>query len=206
MAFKAERPIGGPFQPDRCPYKVGVMRFTVNGQPVEYRMDPRTPLLWALRDASNLTGTKYGCGSGECGACTVHIDGNAVRSCQVTIAQIEGSFVTTIEALSRDRSHQVHKALLQQSVPQCGFCQSCIIMAAAALIDKNPNPTDADIDSAITNICRCGTYPRIREAIRLAGRVKSGQEQVAAAPPPGIDPADAAREVPAIRKLPGRGK
>jgi isoquinoline 1-oxidoreductase alpha subunit len=178
------------------------MRFTVNGQPVEYRMDPRTPLLWALRDASNLTGTKYGCGSGECGACTVHIDGNAVRSCTVTIAQVEGSFVTTIEALSRDRSHPVQQAWVSASVPQCGYCQSGMVMAAAALIDKNPNPSDAEIDSAITNICRCGTYPRIREAIRLAGRVKSGQEQIAAAPPPGIDPADAAREVPALGKGP----
>jgi isoquinoline 1-oxidoreductase alpha subunit len=177
------------------------MRFTVNGQPVEYRMDPRTPLLWALRDASNLTGTKYGCGSGECGACTVHIDGNAVRSCTVTIAQVEGSFVTTIEALSRDRSHPVQQAWVSASVPQCGYCQSGMVMAAAALIDKNPDPSDAEIDSAITNICRCGTYPRIREAIRLAGRVKSGQEQIAAAPPPGIDPADAAREVPALAKV-----
>jgi isoquinoline 1-oxidoreductase alpha subunit len=175
------------------------MRFTVNGQPVEYRMDPRTPLLWALRDASNLTGTKYGCGTGACGACTVNIDGNAVRSCQVTIAAVEGSFVTTIEALSRDRSHPVQQAWVDHSVPQCGYCQSGMIMAAAALIDKNPNPTDAEIDAAITNICRCGTYPRIREAVRLAGRVKTGQERVAAAPPPGVDPGDAARDVPAIQ-------
>jgi isoquinoline 1-oxidoreductase alpha subunit len=177
------------------------MRFTVNGQPVEYRMDPKTPLLWALRDASNLTGAKYGCGSGECGACTVHIDGNAVRSCTVTIAEVEGTFVTTIEALSRDRSHPVQQAWVAEAVPQCGYCQSGMVMAAAALIDKNPDPTDAEIDAAITNICRCGTYPRIREAIRLAGRVKSGREQLAAAPPPGIDPADAAREVPAISRI-----
>ena len=174
------------------------MRFTVNNQPVEYRMDPRTPLLWALRDASNLTGTKYGCGAGHCGACTVHIDGNAVRSCTVTIAEVEGSFVTTIEALSRDRSHPVQQAWVAESVPQCGYCQSGMIMAAAALVDKNPNPTDAEIDAAITNICRCGTYPRIREAVRRAGRVKAGRERLAAAPPPGIDPADAAREVPAL--------
>jgi len=175
------------------------MRFTVNGQPVEYRIDPRTPLLWALRDASNLTGTKYGCGTGECGACTVHIDGKAVRSCTVTVAEVEGSFVTTIEALSRDRSHPVQQAWVAESVPQCGYCQSGMIMAAAALIDRNPNPTDAEIDAAITNICRCGTYPRIREAVRRAGRVKSGQEQIAAAPPPGVDPTDAAREVPSLR-------
>jgi isoquinoline 1-oxidoreductase alpha subunit len=176
-------------------------RFTVNGQPVHYRMDPATPLLWALRDASNLTGTKYGCGAGECGACTVNIDGNAVRSCLVPIGRLEGSFVTTIEALSRDRSHPVQQAWVAQSVPQCGYCQSGMIMAAAALLDKNPAPTDADIDAAITNVCRCGTYPRIREAIRLAARVKSGQEQISAAPPPGIDPKDAAREVPALRDV-----
>ncbi|HEY0044596.1 MAG TPA: (2Fe-2S)-binding protein [Allosphingosinicella sp.] len=174
-------------------------RFTVNGQPVHYAMDPETPLLWALRDASNLTGTKYGCGSGECGACTVHIDGRPVRSCLVPIGRLEGSFVTTIEALSRDRSHPVQQAWVANGVPQCGFCQSGMIMAAAALIDRNPNPSDAEIDSAITNICRCGTYPRIREAIRRAGRVRQGQEQLSAAPPPGIDPADAAREVPALR-------
>ncbi len=174
-------------------------KFTVNGQPVQYRMDPATPLLWALRDASNLTGTKYGCGTGVCGACTVNIDGQAVRSCQVPIGQLEGSFVTTIEALSRDRSHPVQQAWVADSVPQCGFCQSGMIMAAAALLDRNEAPTDADIDAAITNICRCGTYPRIREAIRRAARVKSGREQIAAAPPPGIDPADAARQVPALR-------
>ena len=168
-------------------------RFTVNGQPVHYRMDPDTPLLWALRDASNLTGTKYGCGEGQCGACTVQIDGVAVRSCRVRIADIEGSFVTTIEALSCDRSHPVQQAWVAESVPQCGYCQSGMIMAAAALLDKNPNPTDADIDAAITNICRCGTYPRIRAAIHRAARVKAGEETLAAAPPPGIDPADAAR-------------
>jgi isoquinoline 1-oxidoreductase alpha subunit len=176
-------------------------KFTVNGQAVHYRMDPETPLLWALRDASNLTGTKYGCGSGVCGACTVNIDGRAVRSCMVAIRDLEGSFVTTIEALSRDRSHPVQQAWVAESVPQCGYCQSGMIMAAAALLDKNPAPTDADIDGAMTNICRCGTYPRIREAIRRAARVKAGQEQIAAAPPPGIDPADAARAVPSLRDV-----
>ena len=176
-------------------------KFTVNGQAVHYRMDPDTPLLWALRDASNLTGTKYGCGSGVCGACTVNVDGKAVRSCMVPIRALEGSFVTTIEALSRDRSHPVQQAWVAESVPQCGYCQSGMIMAAAALLDRNPAPSDADMDRAITNICRCGTYPRIREAIRRAARVKAGQEQIAAAPPPGIDPADAAREVPALRTV-----
>ena len=176
-------------------------RLTVNGQAVQYRLDPETPLLWALRDASNLTGTKYGCGTGECGACTVNIDGRAVRSCTVPIGRLEGSFVTTIEALSRDRSHPVQQAWVAESVPQCGYCQSGMIMAAAALLDKNPSPSDADIDAAITNICRCGTYPRIREAIRRAGRVKSGSEQIAAAPPPGIAPEDAARSVPSLRDI-----
>jgi isoquinoline 1-oxidoreductase alpha subunit len=191
-------------------------RFTVNGQPVHYRMDPETPLLWALRDASNLTGAKFGCGTGHCGACTVHIDGNAVRSCRVTIAQIEGSFVTTIEGLSRDRSHPVQQAFagiaapdgtVTESVPQCGYCIPGMIMAAAALVDRNDSPTDAQIDAAITNLCRCGVYPRVREAIRRAVRIKAGRERGAAAPPPGISPEDAAREVPALRpeRRPPRG-
>jgi isoquinoline 1-oxidoreductase alpha subunit len=173
-------------------------RFTVNGQPIHYRLDPDTPLLWALRDASNLTGTKYGCGTGHCGACTVNIDGNAVRSCLIRIGDLEGSFVTTIEALSRDRSHPVQQAWVADQVPQCGYCQSGMIMAAAALLDKKPRPTDAEIDAAITNICRCGTYPRIREAIRKASRAQAGEERIAAAPPPGIDPADAARTAPSL--------
>jgi isoquinoline 1-oxidoreductase alpha subunit len=174
-------------------------RFSVNDRPVEYRMDPETPLLWALRDASNLTGTKYGCGTGECGACTVDIDGEAIRSCLVTIAECEGRFVTTIEGLSRDRSHPVQQAWVAEQVPQCGFCQSGMIMTAAALLRGNSNPSDAEIDAAMTNICRCGTYPRIRDAIRLAGRVLRGEERIAAAPPPGIRPDDAARAVPAMR-------
>ena len=180
--------------------------FTVNGQAVHYRMDPATPLLWALRDASNLTGTKYGCGAGQCGACTVIVDGAAVRSCLVPIAQLEGSFVTTIEGLSRDRSHPVQQAWVAGQVPQCGYCQSGMIMAAAALLDKNPSPTDADIDAAITNLCRCGTYPRIRDAIRVAAAAKAGRGAIAAAPPPGIAPADAARQVPALRDVPMPGK
>jgi isoquinoline 1-oxidoreductase alpha subunit len=178
-------------------------RFTVNGQPVHYRLDPETPLLWALRDASNLTGTKYGCGTGHCGACTVHVDGRAVRSCQVAIGGLEGSLVTTIEALSPDRSHPVQQAWVAESVPQCGFCQPGMIMAAAALLEAVPDPTDAEIDSAITNICRCGTYPRVREAVRRAGRIKRGEEAAEGAPPPRIDPADAARAVPALRAPPG---
>ncbi|MGV1682567.1 (2Fe-2S)-binding protein [Sphingopyxis sp. NJF-3] len=178
-------------------------KFSVNDRPVEYRMEPETPLLWALRDASNLTGTKYGCGTGDCGACTVDIDGEAIRSCLVTIAECEGRFVTTIEGLSRDRSHPVQQAWVAEQVPQCGFCQSGMIMTAAALLRTNSNPSDAEIDAAMTNICRCGTYPRIRGAIRLAGRVLRGEERIAAAPPPGIRPEDAARAVPAMR--PPRG-
>jgi isoquinoline 1-oxidoreductase alpha subunit len=174
--------------------------FTVNGQPVRYRMDPETPLLWALRDASNLTGTKYGCGAGECGACTVMIDGQAVRSCQVTIAQAEGSFVTTIEGLSRDRSHPVQQAFAADSAVQCGYCTPGFIMAAAALLDRNPNPTDAEMDAALSNLCPCGTYPRVRQAVRRAAGIKAGREEPGAVPPPGVDPAEAARSVPALRR------
>jgi isoquinoline 1-oxidoreductase subunit alpha len=173
-------------------------QFTVNNQPVRYRMDPETPLLWALRDASNLTGTKYGCGTGDCGACTVDIDGRAVRSCQVTIAAVEGTYVTTIEGLSRDRGHPVQQAWAAESLPQCGFCQPGMIMAVQALLKANPNPSDRDIDIAITNLCRCGTYPRVRRAIRRAAQMLAGKEAIAAAPAPGIDPADAARAVPAL--------
>jgi isoquinoline 1-oxidoreductase subunit alpha len=178
--------------------RAGVTKFTVNNQPVQYRLDPATPLLWALRDASNLTGTKYGCGTGDCGACTVDVDGRAVRSCMVPISAIEGSFVTTIEALSRDRSHPVQQAWAAETVPQCGFCQPGIIMAAAILLKSNPRPSDEDINAAITNICRCGTYPRIRRAVKRAAAVLRGEERIIAAPPPGIDPDDAARAVPAL--------
>ncbi|HEX8193546.1 MAG TPA: (2Fe-2S)-binding protein [Allosphingosinicella sp.] len=173
--------------------------FTVNGQAVRYRLDPETPLLWALRDASNLTGTKYGCGTGHCGACTVHVDGRAVLSCTVPIGALEGSLVTTIEGLSGDRSHPVQQAWAAEQVSQCGFCQPGMIMAAAALIERADSPTDAEVDAALGNLCRCGTYPRIREALRRAIRARSGQEQVAGAPPPGIAPEDAARATPALR-------
>lgn len=173
-------------------------RFTVNNQPIEYLIDPETPLLWALRDASNLTGTKYGCGTGECGACTVDIDGLAVASCRVSIASCEGRFVTTIEGLSRDRSHPLQQAFAALNVSQCGYCIPGMIMAASVLLKRVPAPTDADIDAAITNICRCGVYPRLREAIRRAGRVAQG-ERIVGAPPPGIAPADAAAQVPALK-------
>ncbi len=149
-------------------------RFTVNGNPTEYQLAADTPLLWALREASNLTGTKFGCGAGLCGACTVHIDGVPQRSCQVPIGTIEGSFVTTIEGLSDNRDHPVQKAWLEAQVPQCGFCQSGMIMAASALLKANPNPTRADIRAAISNICRCGTYPRIETAILRAAELARG--------------------------------
>jgi isoquinoline 1-oxidoreductase alpha subunit len=173
-------------------------RFSVNERAVEYRMDPETPLLWALRDASNLTGTKYGCGTGDCGACTVDIDGEAIRSCLVTIAECEGRFITTIEGLSKDRSHPLQQSWVAHQVPQCGFCQSGMIMVAAVLLRHNKNPSDADIDAAITNICRCGTYPRIRAAIRKAAEALRGGEPLSVAPPPGINPEDAAEAVPAL--------
>lgn len=149
-------------------------RFTVNGNPTEYQLAADTPLLWALREASNLTGTKFGCGAGLCGACTVHIDGVAQRSCQVPIGQIEGTFVTTVEGLSDDRSHPVQQAWLEKQVPQCGFCQSGMIMAASALLKTNPNPSRADIRASISNICRCGTYPRIEMAILRAAEIARG--------------------------------
>ncbi|GGA49767.1 (2Fe-2S)-binding protein [Sphingomonas psychrolutea] len=173
-------------------------RFTVNNQPVHYKMDPDTPLLWALRDASNLTGTKYGCGTGACGACTVDIDGEAVRSCQRTIAAVEGSFVTTIEGLSRERTHPAQMALIAGNVVQCGFCIPGIVMAASVLLKKNRNPSEDDIRAGITNLCRCGIYPRLIEAILLAASVQRGDETIDAPPAPGTSPADAAREVPAL--------
>ncbi|GAA0732386.1 (2Fe-2S)-binding protein [Sphingomonas japonica] len=173
-------------------------RFTVNNQPIEYRLDPQTPLLWALRDASNLTGTKYGCGSGECGACTVDIDGVPRRSCQVPIGTIEGTFVTTIEGLSRDRSHPVQAALIASNVPQCGYCIPGIAMAAAALLRRDRAPSDEAIHETLSNLCRCGIQPRLVDAINRAAALARGDETVSVAAPPGIDRDDAARAVPAL--------
>jgi aerobic-type carbon monoxide dehydrogenase small subunit (CoxS/CutS family) len=131
-----------------------------------------TPLLWVLRDNLGLTGTKFGCGIAQCGACTVHVDGAPTRSCVIPVSSVAGKRVTTIEGLSRDRSHPVQRAWIAEDVPQCGYCQSGQIMAAVALLESNPTPTDADIDATMTNICRCGTYQRIRAAIhRAAGEV-----------------------------------
>jgi isoquinoline 1-oxidoreductase alpha subunit len=144
-------------------------QITINGTSREVDVEPDTPLLWVLREQLGLTGTKYGCGVAQCGACTVHIDGVATRSCVLPISAVEpGQNVTTIEGLSPDGSHPVQKAWLALDVPQCGYCQTGMIMAAAALIAKNKNPTDADIDAEMTNICRCGTYNRVRAAIKSA--------------------------------------
>jgi isoquinoline 1-oxidoreductase alpha subunit len=144
-------------------------RLTVNGVTKDIDVDPSTPLLWALREQMGLTGSKYGCGLAVCGACTVHIDGNPTRSCVLPVSAVKaGQKITTIEGLSKDGSHPVQQAWLKLDVPQCGYCQSGMIMAAAALLQKKPKPTDADIDAEITNICRCGTYNRVREAIKLA--------------------------------------
>lgn len=170
-------------------------RFTINNSPVEFKLSPETPLLWALRDAANLTGTKFGCGAGLCGACTVHIDGVPTRSCQVPIGTIEGTFVTTIEGLSPDRSHAVQLAWIAEQVPQCGFCQSGMIMAAAALLKEKPRPTGEDIDAAMTNLCRCGTYPRIRRAIHRAARA----DLPPPLPGPDASAAEAATVAPSLR-------
>jgi isoquinoline 1-oxidoreductase alpha subunit len=145
------------------------MRLTVNGTPRTYDGDPNMPLLWYLRDELALTGTKFACGVSACGACTVHVDGNALISCVTPMAALNGKSVTTIEGLSAKGDSAVQKAWAAANVPQCGYCQSGQMMAAAALLKRKPNPTDADIDQAMTGIiCRCGTYPRIREAIKAA--------------------------------------
>jgi len=173
-------------------------RLTVNNQPVEYRLEPETPLLWALRDASNLTGTKFGCGTGDCGACTVDVDGRAVLSCRVPISAAEGTYVTTIEGLSRERNHPLQLAFIANNVAQCGFCIPGIIMAASVLLKHVPDPDEAAIRTAIDNLCRCGIYPRLIEAIQRAGRAARGEETIPAGARPGIDPTDAARVVPAL--------
>ena len=144
-------------------------RLTINGTAHDVDVDPSTPLLWAIRENVGLTGTKYGCGIAQCGACTVHINGVATRSCSVPVSAAEGAEIVTIEGLSPNGNlHPVQKAWIAHDVPQCGYCQSGMIMAVAALLKDNPKPTDADIDSTITNICRCGTYQQVREAIHAA--------------------------------------
>lgn len=140
----------------------------INGKATEVDADPQTPLLWVLRDHLGMTGTKFGCGIAQCGACTVHIDGVATRSCQFPLEAAEGVTITTIEGLSPDSSHPLQKLWVEFNVPQCGYCQTGMLMAAAALLDEIPNPTDADIDQYVSNICRCGTYTRVRAAIHKA--------------------------------------
>ena len=149
------------------------LSFSVNGVPQAVDVAGDTPLLWVLRDALGMTGTKFGCGIGQCGACTVHVDGAVQRSCSVPVSLVAGRHITTIEGLSPDSSHPLQRAWIAEDVPQCGYCQSGQLMAAAALLARNHSPTDAEIDEAMSNICRCGTYNRIRRAIRrAAGEVR----------------------------------
>jgi isoquinoline 1-oxidoreductase alpha subunit len=164
--------------------------FILNGKPASVDVDPDMPLLWVLRDALNMTGTKFGCGMALCGACTVHVDGLAIRSCITPISAMAGKHVTTIEGLSATSSHPVQVAWRQIDVPQCGYCQSGQIMSAAALLAKTPKPTDAQIDDAMTgNICRCGTYPRIRKAIHIAAQIQAaGANKAGAATHADADP------------------
>lgn len=153
------------------------VKFRVNGQEHTVDVDPETPLLWVLRDNLGLTGTKYGCGIAACGACTVHVDGVAERSCSVPVEFADGSDITTIEGLSDDRSHPVQKAWIAEDVPQCGYCQSGMIMAISALLERRPDATDEQVATSITNICRCGTYERIRGAVRSLGYTEDLEEE-----------------------------
>jgi isoquinoline 1-oxidoreductase alpha subunit len=149
-----------------------MLGLNVNGRNYELDVDPETPLLWILRDSIGLTGTKYGCGIAQCGACIVHIDGLPARSCSVPVGSVGRRQITTIEGLSENGAlHKVQKAWIEHDVPQCGYCQSGMIMAVAALLKEKPRPSDADIDASITNICRCGTYQRVRAAIHAAARI-----------------------------------
>ncbi len=145
-----------------------MMQLNINGKSHQVDVEPDMPLLWVLRDVLGMTGTKYGCGIARCGACTVHVNGQPVRSCSLEVGAVAGTRIVTIEGLSRNGSHPVQKAWVDFQVPQCGYCQSGQIMAAAALLKRKPHPSDADIDAAITNICRCGTYQRMRAAIHAA--------------------------------------
>jgi isoquinoline 1-oxidoreductase subunit alpha len=152
----------------------------INGRDHQVDVDPQTPLLWVLRDYLGLTGTKFGCGIAMCGACTVHLNGSATRSCRVPVEAVRDMAITTIEGLSPDHSHPLQRAWLANNVPQCGYCQTGMIMAAAALLAERPKPTDADIDAAVTNLCRCGTYPRVRAAIHEAAGQAAADSKVRA--------------------------
>jgi isoquinoline 1-oxidoreductase alpha subunit len=149
------------------------IRLDINGTAHQLDLDPATPLLWVLRDHLGMTGTKFGCGIAMCGACTVHLNGAATRSCRVPVQAAAGAQITTIEGLSPDSSHPLQKVWIDLNVPQCGYCQAGMLMAAAALLKDKPMPTDDDIDASITNICRCGTYPRVRAAIHKAAEIMS---------------------------------
>ena len=151
-----------------------MIALTVNGKAYSLDVESETPLLWIIRDELGMTGTKFGCGIAQCGACTVHVDGEAVRSCSIQVGDVANKSITTIEGLSPDAKHPVQQAWLAEDVPQCGYCQSGQIMAAVAFLKEHPKPTDADIDANLTNICRCGTYVRIRSAIhRAAAQMKT---------------------------------
>jgi isoquinoline 1-oxidoreductase alpha subunit len=148
-----------------------MVRLTINGKTQQVDVDPNTPLLWVIREQVGLTGTKYGCGIAQCGACTVHVDGQAMRACALPVSAAVGKRITTIEGLASGKTlHKVQKAWIAHEVPQCGYCQSGMIMAAAALLQQKPKPTDADIDAAMTNICRCGTFQEVRAAIHAAAK------------------------------------
>jgi isoquinoline 1-oxidoreductase alpha subunit len=153
-----------------------MIRLSINGKSHQVDVEPNTPLLWVIREQVGLTGTKYGCGIAQCGACTVHLDGAAVRSCSIPVSAAVGKRITTIEGLASGKTlHRVQKAWLDHEVPQCGYCQSGMIMAAAALLASKPRPTDADIDASITNICRCGTFQEVRKAIHAAARTQGSK-------------------------------
>lgn len=155
-----------------------MIQLTVNDQHYELDIDSRTPLLWVLRDNIKLRGTKYGCGIGLCGACTVHVDGRAAQACVTSVSSVAGKMITTIEGVSSDNNDPVQRAWRELDVPQCGYCQPGMIMATTALLRANPKPSDADIDAAITNICRCGTYARVRRAIQLATKTRGAKSDV----------------------------
>lgn len=150
---------------------MAIFNLNINGTSKQVDVDPSTPVLWVLRDHLDLVGTKFGCGIAQCGACTIHLDGNAVRSCQLPVSAAEGASITTIEGLSENGDHPVQKAWMEHDVPQCGYCQAGQIMTAAALLQQNPNPSDEDIENAMNgNICRCGTYLRIKAAVKTASQ------------------------------------
>ena len=157
--------------------KGAVLKLNVNGKAYEVEVEPDTPLLWVLRDLLGLKGTKFGCGLGQCGACTVHMNGKALKSCMMPVSNAEPHAITTIEGLSSDGSHPVQQAWIEHAVPQCGYCQSGQIMAASALLERIPSPTEEQVAQSMTNICRCGTYPRIKKAIAKAAESMGGSNE-----------------------------